>query len=140
MVVNFTIQFKFNGTSRMSDCRVMWLSILQFNLIQFNGTRVHVYVLEYRSILVVGGSRTDFSFTVPFDAIPVHVHVYFDKVSGALEGDTARVRAARHVALCEVAASLVKQQGYALAQIVAEIHALDLAAGDVGGAGVVARR
>ena len=71
---------------------------------------------------------------------------FFDKVSGALEGGTARVRAARRAARCaarraalyEVAASLVKQQGYMLAQIVAEIHAPDLAAGDVGGAGVVA--
>ena len=63
---------------------------------------------------------------------------FFDKVSGALEADTARVRAARRAALCGVAASLVKQQGYMLAQIVTEINAPDLAAGDVGGAGVVA--
>ena len=63
---------------------------------------------------------------------------FFDKVSGALEADTARVRAARRAALCGVAASLVKQQGYMLAQIVIEINAPDLAAGDVGGAGVVA--
>jgi hypothetical protein len=64
---------------------------------------------------------------------------FFDKVSGALEGDTARVRAARRAALYGVAASLVKQQGYMLlAQSVAGIHAPDLAAGDVGGAGVVA--
>ncbi len=35
---------------------------------------------------------------------------FFDKVSGALEGDTARVRAARRAALYGVAASLVKQQ------------------------------
>ena len=33
---------------------------------------------------------------------------------------------------------MVKQQGYMLAQIVTEINAPDLAAGDVGGAGVVA--
>ena len=51
------------------------------------------------------------------------------------EADTARVRAARRAALCGVAASLVKQQGYMLAQIVTEINAPDLAAGDVGGAG-----
>ena len=37
---------------------------------------------------------------------------FFDKVSGALEADTARVRAARRAPLCGVAASLVKQQGY----------------------------
>ncbi len=47
-------------------------------------------------------------------------------------------RAARRAALCGVAASLVKQQGYMLAHIVIEINAPDLAAGDVGGAGVVA--
>ena len=42
---------------------------------------------------------------------------FFDKVvSGALEADTARVRAARRAALCGVAASLVKQQGYMLLQ------------------------
>jgi hypothetical protein len=63
---------------------------------------------------------------------------FLNKVSGALEGDPTRVRAARRAALYEVAASLVKQQGYMLAQIVAEILAPDLAAGDVGGAGVVA--
>ena len=59
--------------------------------------------------------------------------------SGALEGDTARVRAARRTALYGVAAALVRQQGYILAHIiVAEIHAPDLAAvGDVGGAGVI---
>jgi hypothetical protein len=63
---------------------------------------------------------------------------FFDKVSGAMQGDTARVRAAGRAALYGVAASLFKQQGYMLAQIVAEIHAPDLAAGDVGGTGVVA--
>ena len=98
-----------------------------------HGTRV----LEYSSVLV---------YYVRACSLPwycntrVHVRVleYFDKVSGALEADTARVRAARRVALCGVAASLVKQQGYVLAQIVFEINAPDLAAGDVGGAGVVA--
>ncbi len=63
---------------------------------------------------------------------------FFDKVSGALEGDTARVRAARRAALHGVAAALVRQQGYMLAQIIVEIHAPDLAVGDVGGAGVAA--
>ncbi len=47
-------------------------------------------------------------------------------------------RLAGRAALCGVAASLVKQQGYMLAQIVTEINAPDLAAGDVGVAGVVA--
>ena len=55
--------------------------------------------------------------------------------SGALEGDTAKVQAAR---LLGVADALVRQQGYMLAQIVAEIHAPDLAAGDAGGAGEAA--
>ena len=54
---------------------------------------------------------------------------FFDTVSGALEGDTAKVRAARRAALYGVANALVRQQGYMLAQIVAEIHAPDLAAG-----------
>jgi hypothetical protein len=61
---------------------------------------------------------------------------FFDTVSGALEGDTAKVRAARCTALYGVANALVRQQGYMLAQIVAEMHAPDLAAGDVGGARV----
>ena len=52
---------------------------------------------------------------------------FFDTVSGALEDDTAKVRAARRAALCV--------EGYMLAQIVAEILAPDLAVGDVGGAG-----
>jgi hypothetical protein len=60
---------------------------------------------------------------------------FFDNVSGALEGDTARVRAARRATLHGVAAALVRQQGYMLAQIVAEIHAPDLAVGDVGSSG-----
>ena len=60
---------------------------------------------------------------------------FFDTVSGALEGDTAKVRAARRAALYGVANALVRQQGYMLAQIVAEIHAPDLAA-EIGGAGV----
>ena len=60
---------------------------------------------------------------------------FFDTVSGALEGDTAKGRAARRAALYGVANALVRQQGYMLAQIVAEIHAPDLAVGDVGGAG-----
>jgi hypothetical protein len=60
---------------------------------------------------------------------------FFDTVSGALESDTAKVRTARRAALYGVANALVRQQGYTLAQIVAEIHAPDLAAGDVGGAG-----
>ena len=56
-------------------------------------------------------------------------------VSGALEGNTiVRVRVARRAALYGVAAALARQQGYVLAQIVAEIHAPDLAVGDVGGA------
>ena len=46
-----------------------------------------------------------------------------------LRGVGGRVRAARRAALCGVAASLVKQQGYVLAQIVTEINAPDLAAG-----------
>ena len=36
-----------------------------------------------------------------------------------------------------VADALVRQQGYMLAQIATEIHAPDLAVGDVGGTGVV---
>ncbi len=36
----------------------------------------------------------------------------------------------------EYADALFRQQGYMLAQIVAEIHAPDLAVGDVGGTGV----
>ncbi len=49
----------------------------------------------------------------------------------------AKVWAARRV-VYGVADALVRQQGHVLAQIVAEIHAPDLAVGDVGGAGVVA--
>ena len=60
---------------------------------------------------------------------------FFDTVSGALESDTAAVRAARRAVLYGVANALVRQQGYMLAQIVAEVHAPDLAVGDVGGAG-----
>ena len=62
--------------------------------------------------------------------------------SGTREGDCAvrieyaKVRADRRAALCVVADALVRQQGYKLAQIVAQIHAPDLAVGDVGGAGV----
>ena len=55
---------------------------------------------------------------------------FFDKVSGALEEDTAQVRAGRCAALRGVTAALVRQQGYKLAQIVTEIHArADLAVG-----------
>ena len=65
---------------------------------------------------------------------------FFDTVSGALEGDTPprlqKVRAARRAALYGVADALVRQQGYMPAQIATEIHAPDLAVGDVGGAGV----
>ena len=62
---------------------------------------------------------------------------FFDTVSGALEDDTAKVRAARRAALYGVADALVRQQGYMLAQIAPEIHAPYLAVGDVGGTGVV---
>jgi hypothetical protein len=61
---------------------------------------------------------------------------FFDTVSGALESDVAAVRAARRAALCGVANALIRQQGYMLAQIVAEIYAPNLAVGDVGGAGL----
>ena len=63
---------------------------------------------------------------------------FFDTVSGALESDVAAVRAARRAALYGVANALVRQQGYMLAQIVAEIHAPDLAVRDVGGEGEAA--
>jgi hypothetical protein len=42
---------------------------------------------------------------------------FFDTVSGALEGDTAKVRAARRAELYGVADALVRHQGYMLAQI-----------------------
>ncbi len=61
---------------------------------------------------------------------------FFDTVSGAMEGDTAEVRA-RRAALYGVADALVRQQGYMLAQIAMEIHAPDLAVGHVGGTAVV---
>jgi hypothetical protein len=51
---------------------------------------------------------------------------FFDKVSGALEGDTPQVRARRRTALRGAVATLVKQQVYTLAQIVKEIHAPDV--------------
>jgi hypothetical protein len=58
----------------------------------------------------------------------VHMHgisaaglEFFDKVSGALEEDTAQVRAGRCAALRGVTAALVRQQGYKLAQIVTEM-------------------
>ncbi len=63
---------------------------------------------------------------------------FFDTVSGPLVGDTATVRSTRRAPLCGVANALVRQQGYVLAQIVVEIHAPDLAVGDVRGAGVAA--
>ena len=47
---------------------------------------------------------------------------FFDTVSGALEGDTAKVRAARRAALYGVADALVRQQGYMLAQIAIAIR------------------
>ncbi len=58
---------------------------------------------------------------------------FFYTVSGALEGDTAKVRAARRAALYGVADALVRQQGYMLAQIAAEIRSPDVAVGVVGG-------
>ena len=60
---------------------------------------------------------------------------FFDTVSGALDSDVAAVRAARRAALYGVANALIRQQGYMLAQIVAEIHAPDHAAGEVSGEG-----
>ena len=60
---------------------------------------------------------------------------FFDTVSGALESDVAPVRAARRAALYGVANALIRQQGYMLAQIVAEIHAPDHAVGEVSGEG-----
>ena len=60
---------------------------------------------------------------------------FFDTVSGALESDVAPVRAARRAALYGVANALIRQQGYMLAQIVAEIHAPDRAVGEVSGEG-----
>ena len=60
---------------------------------------------------------------------------FFGKVSDALEGDAAQVRAGRRAALRGVIAVLVRQQGYMLAQIVTEIHSPELTVGDVGAEG-----
>ncbi len=58
---------------------------------------------------------------------------FFDKVSGALEGDSSQVRARKQHCVGPASAALVKQQGYLLAQIVKEIHAPDcLAVGESG--------
>ena len=69
--------------------------------------------------------------------IYIWYHGTFWHPSSLLRGGGTCVRGARRAALYGVADALVRQQGYMLAQIAAEIHAPDLAVGDVGGTGVV---